>query len=128
MVIEHLPAELLQDVLTVEPCVAIDLAQLSMNAIGTMFCVFENFITDRKSQFTGAGIRASIFNRCNYATVRSPEVPLVHASCYVITCKVHAVASRNKWFGNCGKNEKLTLWTHLVLDLGTVHKIMIFMK
>ena len=29
--IKHLPAELLRDVLTVEPCVAIDLAQLTMN-------------------------------------------------------------------------------------------------
>ena len=31
MLIKHLSAELLQDVLTVEPCVAIDMVQLTMN-------------------------------------------------------------------------------------------------
>ena len=36
------------------------------------------------SQSVGAGIRASIFNRCNDATVRTREVPLVHATCNVI--------------------------------------------
>ena len=34
----------------------------------------------RTSQSAGAGIRASIFNRCNDATVRTGEVPLVHAT------------------------------------------------
>ena len=37
------------------------------------------------SQTTGAGIRASIFNCCSNATVRTQEVPLVHASYDVIT-------------------------------------------
>jgi hypothetical protein len=40
--------------------------------------------TDRTSQSAGAGIRASIFNTCNDATVRTLEVPLVHAPCYNI--------------------------------------------
>jgi hypothetical protein len=49
------------------------------------FCsAFKNFITDRTSQLAGAGIRASIFNICNDATVRTQEVPLVHAPCYII--------------------------------------------
>ena len=45
----------------------------------------QNFITDRTSQSAGAGIRASIFNRCNDATVRTREVPLVHVPCDVNT-------------------------------------------
>jgi hypothetical protein len=36
------------------------------------------------SQSAGAGIRASIFNSCNAATVRTQEVLLVHAPCYSI--------------------------------------------
>ena len=38
-----------------------------------------------KTQSAGARIRISIFNRCNDATVRTREVPLMHASCDVIT-------------------------------------------
>jgi hypothetical protein len=49
-----------------------------------MLCVFRNFITDRTSQSAGAGIRASISNSCNAATVRTQEVPLVHAPCYIL--------------------------------------------
>jgi hypothetical protein len=49
-----------------------------------MLCAFGNFITDRTSQSAGAGIRASIFNSCNAATMRTQEVPLVHAPCYSI--------------------------------------------
>jgi hypothetical protein len=44
----------------------------------------ETFITDRTSQSAGAGIRASTFNSCNAAIVRTQEVPLVHAPCYSI--------------------------------------------
>ena len=61
-------------------------------SIGAMLCAFKNFTTDRTSQSAGAGIRACVFNRCNDATVRTREVPLVHASCDVITL------SPNKWF------------------------------
>ena len=49
-----------------------------------MLCVFENFITDRTLQSAEAGIRASIFNRCNDVTMRTREVLLVLASCDVI--------------------------------------------
>jgi hypothetical protein len=49
-----------------------------------MLCAFRNFITDRTSQSAGAGIRASIFNSWNAATVKTQEVPLVHAPCYSI--------------------------------------------
>jgi hypothetical protein len=49
-----------------------------------MLCAFRNFITDRASQLAGAGIRASIFNSCNAATVRTQEVPLLHAPCYIL--------------------------------------------
>ena len=37
------------------------------------------------SQSAGAGIKTYIFNRCNDATERTQEVPLVDASCDVIT-------------------------------------------
>ena len=53
------------------------LAQLT---IGAMLCAFKKFITNRTSQSAGAGIRASIFNCCNNATVRTLEVPLMHES------------------------------------------------
>ena len=61
-----------------------------------LFSVHSNFITDRTSQSAVAGIRASIFNHYNDATVRTREVPLVHASCdvhYTImyTQSLHAI-------------------------------------
>ena len=37
------------------------------------------------SQSAGAEIRASIFNRCNDAVVRTREILLVHAPCDIIT-------------------------------------------
>ena len=86
-----------------------------MNFDRATLCACKNFIADRASQSAGAGIRASIFNRCSNATVRTREVTLVHASCDVITLSVHAVALRNKWFNNCGTSGKLTLWTSLVV-------------
>ena len=49
-----------------------------------MLYAFKNFIIDRTSQSAGARIRASIFNRCDDATVRNQEVPLVHAACHII--------------------------------------------
>ena len=45
----------------------------------------KNFTIDHTSESAGAGLRASNFNRCNDATVRTWEVSLVHASCDVIT-------------------------------------------
>ena len=45
----------------------------------------QNVITDHTSQLAGARIWASNFNRCNDATVRTRELPLVHASWDVIT-------------------------------------------
>ena len=45
---------------------AIDLAQLMM------LCAFKSFITGCTSQLVGAGIRTSIFNQCNNATVKTP--------------------------------------------------------
>ena len=58
--------------------------------------------------------RPSIYNRCNYATVRTQVVPLVHVSCESLLYHVHAVASCNTWFINCGTNGKITLWMPLV--------------
>jgi hypothetical protein len=49
-----------------------------------ILCAFRNFITDRTSQSAGAGIKASNFNSCNAATVRTQEVPLVQPPCYSI--------------------------------------------
>ena len=54
-------------------------------SIAAILCAFKNLITDRTSQLTGAGIWATIFNRCNNATVRTPKVPLLYASCDVTT-------------------------------------------
>ena len=79
--------------------------------IGAMLCAFKNFITDCTSQSAGAGIRASIFNCCNTATVRTWEVPLVHAS---LLYHVHTLTSCNKWSTCCGTCGKLTLWTPLL--------------
>ena len=95
------------DKLAVMPCMAIDLAQLTMNFDRRHALCIQNFITDRTSQSAGAGIRASIFKGYNDATVRIREVQQV-------LYHVHAVASRNKWFNSCGTNGKLTLWTPLV--------------
>ena len=80
-----------------------------------MLCAFKTFITDRTSQSAGAGMRTSIFNRCNDATVRTREVPLVHASYDVITLSSNAVASRNKWFSSGGTSGKLTLCSSRLL-------------
>ena len=67
-----------------------------------MLCAFKNFITDRTSQSDGAGKRVSIFNRCNDATVRTLEVPLVHyhAHHYSITYKqsLHATDGLVLWY------------------------------
>ena len=53
-------------------------------SIGAVLCALKNIITDT-SQLAGAGVRASSFNRCNDATVTTSEIPLVHASCDIIT-------------------------------------------
>ena len=58
----------------------------------------QKFIIDRTSQSEGTGIRAFIFNRCNDATVRTREVPLVHSSCDVITLS----GARSKFCTSCG--------------------------
>ena len=50
-----------------------------------MLCALKNFVKDHTSQSAGAGITVSIFNLCIDATVRTREVPLVHATCDVIT-------------------------------------------
>ena len=42
-------------------------------------------VHSKTSQSAGAGIRVSIFNSSNDATVRTREVPLVHATCDVST-------------------------------------------
>ena len=97
------------DVLTVEPCVATDLAQLTNFGWHYVLCI-RKLSTDCTSHSAGPGIRASICNRCYHTTVSIWEVPLVHASCGVN--HVHAIASCNKWFTSCGK---LALWTPLIV-------------
>ena len=66
-------------------------------SIGAMLFAFKSFIIEtlRSRQ---EGIRVCILNRCNDATVRTRELPLLHASCDVITLSRAHVASRNKWF------------------------------
>ena len=58
-----------------------------------MISAFKKNISDRTSQSAGAGIRASIFNRCNDASMTTREIPLVHASCDIVTlsCSLHTV-------------------------------------
>ena len=51
----------------------------------------QNFITDHTSQSAGAGMRASNFNRCSDATVRTLEVPLVHEPWDDITLSLHPI-------------------------------------
>ena len=58
---------------------SIDLAQLTMNFDQRYALCIQKFITDHTSQLVGAGIRASIFNHYNDATVRTQEVSLGHA-------------------------------------------------
>ena len=52
-------------------------------------CAFKNFITDSTSHSAGARITASIFNWCKDVTVKTRDVPLVHASCDIITALSH---------------------------------------
>jgi hypothetical protein len=79
-----------------------------------MLCAFRNLITDRTSQSAGAGIRASIFNSCNTATVRTQEVPLCMRHATALLYHECAVALRNIRFASCGTSGKLTLWMHYV--------------
>ena len=72
-------------------------------------------MTDSNSQSAGVRIRASNLNSCNDTTVRTREVPLVHAHATSLLYDVHVITSRNKWFTSCGTSGKLTLWTPLVL-------------
>ena len=55
-------------------------------------------------------------NRCNDATVRTREVPIVHAS---LLYHVHAIALRKKWFTNCGTSGNRALGTSLVVTVRT---------
>ena len=72
--------------MTVEPCVAINLAKLTMNFDRRY--ALKNFITDCTSQSVRAGIRASIFNCSNEATMKTE-----HASSLLIkyTQSLHAM-------------------------------------
>ena len=100
MMIKHLPADLLQesgDVLTVcRACVAIDLANLAMSFDRRyMLCAFKHFITDLTSQLAGAGIRVSIFKRCNDATVRLGRSRWCMRHATSLLYHVHAIASHS---------------------------------
>jgi hypothetical protein len=75
-----------------------------------MLCAFRNFITDRTSQSAGAGI----FNSCNAATVRTQEVPLVHAPCYSIALSRMRSRFAQYKVANCGTSGKLILWTRYI--------------
>ena len=118
MMIIHLPAG---DVLTVEPCVAIDLAQLRRISIGALLCAFKNFIIDGTSQSSDAGIRAS---SSTAATILLWELGKSRW-CYVIwrhysimyTQSLHAI----NMFNSCGMSGKLTLWTPLVIELNWIY-------
>ena len=69
-----------------EVCAKWLLEQLKMNFDGCYALCIKNFYhRPHTSESAGAGIIASIFNRCNDAFVRTLEVPLVHASCGFFT-------------------------------------------
>ena len=118
-------------------CLGTHLAHNFMNntCSGTILCNKEREITDDKADdefrsvlcsvhpilyhrphiTVGAGIRSTILKHCHDPTVRTSEVPLMHASCDVIVLSLQA--SRNKWFNSCGTRAKLTLRTPLVLKI-----------
>ena len=83
--------------MTAEPCVAIDLTQLTMNFDWRYTLCIQSFMTYRTSQSPVAEITASIFNRCSDATVRTREVPLVHVLCDIITLSL-GLGSSGKFF------------------------------
>ena len=56
-------------VLTVEPCVVIDLTQLTMNFDRIYTRCVHKLYHNRTSQSAGAGIRAAFFSRCKVDTV-----------------------------------------------------------
>ena len=71
--------------LTVEPCVVIDLAQLMMNFDQHHALCIQKL--NNRLHFTvfGCWSKSSIFNCCNEATITTQEILLVHTSCNVIT-------------------------------------------
>ena len=94
-----------ENVFTIQPYVIIDLAQLTMNFDRRYALCIQKLYHRYTSQPVGAGIRTSIFNRCNDYTVITREVPVVHASSDVILYHVQAVTSRNKLFNTWGEWE-----------------------
>ena len=81
--------------MTIELCVAIDLAQLTMNFDRRYALCIQKFIKDRTSQSVSAGIRASIFNRCYCENLGCPTS---YASCDVITLSCTRMYTCNKSF------------------------------
>ena len=63
-------------------------------------------------QSSGAGVRASIFNRCNHATVRTREVPLVHGCARV----AHCVTARWRNFSHyCRPLRHYDVWLRVLI-------------
>ena len=96
--------------LTVEPCVVIDLEQLTTMNFDRRYALCIRKLYHRPN-FTVGGC----WNKCHHLQslqrcyCENSGVPLVHAPSLLYD--VHAVASRNRWFNRCGASGKLTLWT-----------------
>ena len=109
MMIKHLSAELLLEMLTVKPCVAIDLAQLTMNLdLRCTRCIQKLY---HRPHFTvgwcwNKSLHLQPLQRCYFENSGSPASVSVIRRHYFI---IYIVSSRNKWFNSSGTSGKLTL-------------------
>ena len=104
------------DVLTVEPCVAIDLAQLTMNFDRRCaLCILKLYhgLHFTVGECLNKSLHLQPLQRCYCGNSGNPaSACLMRRQC---SYQVHAVALSNKWFNICGTSGKLTLWSPLVL-------------
>ena len=88
MVIKRLPAELLQEILIVEPCVAIDLAQLTMN-FHRLYALYIQKLYHRPHCRVGGSRNKSLhlqpLQQCYYKNLGSPASACVMRRHYSIT-------------------------------------------
>ena len=100
--------------MTVEPCVAIDVAQLTINfdrryALCIQKLYHRLHLTVSRSW--NKSLQLQQLQQCYCENSGS------HTSAFIIRHHVHAVTSRNKWFNICETNWKLTLWMPLIYSI-----------
>ena len=101
-----------RNVLTVEPCVAIDLAKLTM------------YFDWRYSLYIQKLYHRPHLTLCGCCNKSLHLQPLQRCYCEnsgssasaCVMGRHYSVASRNKWFTSCGTSVKLTLWVQYVLS------------